>query len=52
MISLVIMCIVLTAFINPKYRRKEADTDQSLTENDHLLNVNVKKIKKANANDE
>ena len=40
MISLVIMCIVLTTFINPKYRRKEANTDQSSSEVQQLLNAN------------
>ena len=39
MISLVIMCIVLTTFINPEYRRKEANTDQSSSEEQQLLNV-------------
>ena len=40
MISLVIMGIVLTTFINPKYRRKEANTDQISTEEQQLLNAN------------
>ena len=41
MISLVIMGIVLTTFINPKYRRKEANTDQISTEVQQLLHESI-----------
>ena len=48
MVVLIIMCVVLTAFLNPNYKRKEAsNTDRSSTEEQQLLTDNTEEIEQS-----
>ena len=48
MVVLIMVCVVLTAFLNPKYKRKEAsNTDRSSKEEQQLLNDNRDEIEES-----
>ena len=48
MVVLIMVSIVLTAFLNPKYKRKEAsNTDRSTMEEQQLLNDNTEETEKS-----